>query len=98
MLLSKKDKIFVAGHNGMLGKSLVSRFLAEGFTNLLKVNKKQLNLSDYEKTYDFIKKESPDIVVICAAKVGGIKANIDFPADYLLENLKIQKFNYRIFF
>ncbi|MBO8223303.1 GDP-fucose synthetase [Prochlorococcus marinus str. XMU1401] len=90
MLLNKKDKIFVAGHNGMLGKSLVSRFLAEGFTNLLTVNKKQLNLSDYEKTDDFIKKESPDIVVICAAKVGGIKANIDFPADYLLENLKIQ--------
>ncbi len=90
MLLNTNDKIFVAGHNGMLGKSLVRKLIDQGFKNLATVNKSELNLEDFEKTNNFIKKENPDIVLICAAKVGGIKANIDYPADYLLENLKIQ--------
>ncbi len=90
MLISSKDKIFVAGHNGMLGKSLVLKLKEEGFKNLITANKSELNLTDYTKTNNFMEKESPDIVVVCAAKVGGIKANIDYPADYLLENIKIQ--------
>ena len=90
MLLRKEDKIFVTGHNGMLGQSLVHKFSNEGFTNLITINKSELDLRDFEKTNNFLKNESPDIVVNCAAKVGGIKANIDYPADYLLENLKIQ--------
>jgi GDP-L-fucose synthase len=88
--LSKSDKIFVAGHRGMVGSALVRRLESEGFTNLLRRDRSQLDLSDESAVTRFFAEASPDIVVLAAAKVGGIKANNDYPVEFLLENLRIQ--------
>ncbi len=90
MRLSKSDKIFVAGHRGMVGSALVRRLESEGFTNLLRRDRSQLDLSDESAVTRFFAEASPDIVVLAAAKVGGIKANNDYPVEFLLENLRIQ--------
>ena len=66
------------------------RLEAEGFTNLLKPQRIQLDLMKEEAVLQFFLKESPDIVILAAAKVGGIKANNDYPVEFLLENLRIQ--------
>jgi len=88
--LSKSDKIFVAGHRGMVGSALVRRLEAEGFTNVLKRDRSQLDLTDESAVAKFFADEPPDVVVVAAAKVGGIKANNEYPVEFLLENLRIQ--------
>src|SRR5881227_1434503 len=88
--VKKSDKIFVAGHRGMVGSAFMRRLEAEGFTNLLKPQRFQLDLMKEEDVLQFFLKESPDIVIVAAAKVGGIKANNDYPVEFLLENLRIQ--------
>jgi GDP-L-fucose synthase len=88
--VKKSDKIFVAGHRGMVGSAFVRRLVAEGFTNLLKPHRFQLDLMKEDAVLQFFLKESPDIVILAAAKVGGIKANNDYPVEFLLENLRIQ--------
>jgi GDP-L-fucose synthase len=88
--LKKSDKIFVAGHRGMVGSAFMRRLEAEGFTNLLKPHRFQLDLMKEDAVLQFFLKESPDIVILAAAKVGGIKANNDYPVEFLLENLRIQ--------
>jgi len=88
--LSKSDKIFVAGHRGMVGSALVCRLEAEGFTNVLKRDRSQLDLTDESAVAKFFADEPPDVVVVAAAKVGGIKANNEYPVEFLLENLRIQ--------
>jgi len=88
--LSKSDKIFVAGHRGMVGSALVRRLEAEGFTNVLKRDRSQLDLTDESAVAKFFADEPPDVVVVAAAKVGGIKTNNDYPVEFLLENLRIQ--------
>ena len=90
MQVKKSDKIFVAGHRGMVGSAFVRRLEAEGFTNLLKPHRLQLDLMKDEAVLQFFLKESPDIVILAAAKVGGIKANNDYPVEFLLDNLRIQ--------
>ena len=90
MHLSKSDKIFVAGHRGMVGSALVRRLEAEGFTNVLKRDRSQLDLTDESAVANFFADEPPDVVVVAAAKVGGIKANNEYPVEFLLENLRIQ--------
>ena len=90
MHLSKSDKIFVAGHRGMVGSALVRRLEAEGFKNLLKRDRSQLDLTDESAVAKFLAFEKPHVVIIAAAKVGGIKANDDYPVEFLLENLRIQ--------
>ena len=90
MQVKKSDKIFVAGHRGMVGSAFVRRLVAEGFTNLLKPHRFQLDLMKEDAVLQFFLKESPDIVILAAAKVGGIKANNDYPVEFLLENLCIQ--------
>ncbi len=90
MHLSKSDKIFVAGHRGMVGSALVRRLEAEGFTNVLKRDRSQLDLTDESAVAKFFADEPPDVVVVAAAKVGGIKANNEYPVEFLLENLRIQ--------
>ena len=90
MHLSKSDKIFIAGHRGMVGSAFVRRLEAEGFANVLKRDRSQLGLTDESAVARFFADESPDIVVIAAAKVGGIKANNEYPVEFLLENLRIQ--------
>ena len=88
--LNNSEKIFVAGHRGLVGSALVRRFEADGFTNLLKRDRKQLDLTNERAVEDFFAKEKPSVVVFAAAKVGGIKANNDLPVEFLLSNLQIQ--------
>ena len=90
MQLKKCDKIFVAGHRGMVGSALFRRVEAQGFTNLLTRHRSQLDLSDESAVAKFFAETRPDIVILAAAKVGGIKANNDYPVEFLLENLRIQ--------
>ncbi|HEY6154886.1 MAG TPA: GDP-L-fucose synthase, partial [Candidatus Udaeobacter sp.] len=88
--MKKSDKIFVAGHRGMVGSALVRRLETENFTNLLTRDRSQLDLSDECAVENFFEQSRPDVVVLAAAKVGGIKANNDFPVEFLVDNLRIQ--------
>src|SRR5437762_8310257 len=88
--MDKSDKIFVAGHGGMVGSALVRRLEAEGFNNLLKPDRSQLDLMDDSPVLKFFLEERPVIVILAAAKVGGIKANNDYPVEFLLDNVRIQ--------
>jgi GDP-L-fucose synthase len=88
--MNQSDKIFVAGHRGMVGSALVRRLNAEGFKNLLTRDRSRLDLTGESAVAKFLAEETPDIVILAAAKVGGIKANNDYPVEFLLENLRIQ--------
>lgn len=88
--MKKEHKIFIAGHKGMVGSSLVRLLKKRGFENLVLKSKDELNLLDQKAVYDFMHFEKPSIVVIAAARVGGINANMKRPADFLFENLQIQ--------
>jgi GDP-L-fucose synthase len=88
--LKKSDKIFIAGHRGMVGSAFARRLEAEHFTNLLTRDRSQIDLRDEAAVAEFFAEESPDVVILAAAKVGGIKANNDYPVEFLLENLRIQ--------
>jgi GDP-L-fucose synthase len=89
-MMDKSDKIFVAGHRGMVGSAVIRRLEAEGFTNLPKRDPSQLDLMDDAAVVKFFAEEKPTVVICAAAKVGGIKANNDFPVQFLLDNLRIQ--------
>jgi len=88
--LKKSDKIFIAGHRGMVGSAFARRLEAEHFTNLLTRDRSQIDLRDEAVVAEFFAEESPDVVILAAAKVGGIKADNDYPVEFLLENLRIQ--------
>ncbi len=89
-MMDKSEKIFVAGHRGMVGSALVRRLKSEGFSNLLVRDRSKLDLRDDSAVAKFFAEEKPSVVILAAAKVGGIKANNDFPVEFLLENLRIQ--------
>lgn len=89
-MISLKSKIYVAGHKGMVGSSLVKLLKKKGYRNIITRTKKQLDLTNQSKVFSFLKKYNPDLVVIAAAKVGGIYANDTFKADFLYQNLSIQ--------
>ena len=84
------SKLYIAGHNGMVGSACLSLLKANGFSNFVLRSSKELNLTNQQATNDFFKNEQPDIVIFAAAKVGGIQANIDAPAEFLYDNLMIQ--------
>jgi len=88
--MNKSGKIFVAGHRGMVGSALVRRLGSEGFANLLVRNRSKLDLTNESAVAEFFAEEKPAVVILAAAKVGGIKPNNDFPVEFLLENLRIQ--------
>jgi GDP-L-fucose synthase len=88
--LTKSDKIFVAGHRGMVGSAVIHRLKSEGFSNLLVRDRSKLDLKSESSVAKFFTDEKPDVVILAAAKVGGIKANNDYPVEFLLENLRIQ--------
>jgi len=89
-LISQKDKIFIAGASGMVGNAIKLKLYNSGYTNLITPSRKELELTNTKLVFDWFKKNNPDIVIIAAAKVGGIYANNTFPVDFLLDNLKIQ--------
>jgi GDP-L-fucose synthase len=88
--MDKTDRIFVAGHRGMVGSALVRRLQADGFKNVLTRDRSQLDLADRNAVSKFFAAEEPAIIILAAAKVGGIKANNDAPVEFLLSNLQIQ--------
>lgn len=84
------DKIYVAGHNGMVGSAIVRKLKSQGFTNFLLKTSKELDLRNQENVFDFLQSNKPDFTFLAAAKVGGIVANNTFRADFLYENIQIQ--------
>ena len=88
--MDKSEKIFVAGHRGMVGSALVCQLESKGFLNLLVRDRSELDLRDESAVAKLFAEEKPAVVILAASKVGGIKANIDHPVAFLLENLQIQ--------
>src|ERR1700694_5712393 len=88
--MEKSEKIFIAGHRGMVGSALTRALETAGFTKLIKRDRSELDLGDSAAVTKFFAKEKPEIVIFAAAKVGGIKANNDQPVEFLLENLSAQ--------
>src|SRR5437773_5113033 len=88
--MDKTDKIFVAGHRGMVGSAVMRRLQADGFKNLLIRDRSELDLMNESAVAKFFLKEKPTIAICAAAKVGGIQANNDYPVQFLLDNLRIQ--------
>ena len=86
----KNCKIFVAGHNGMVGSSIWRTLIEKGYTNLIGQSSSELDLRNQESVYSYIGKEKPEIIIDAAARVGGIIANNDFPYQFIMENMQIQ--------
>jgi GDP-L-fucose synthase len=88
--MEKKDKIYIAGHRGMVGSAIMRRLQKDGFTNIVTRTSAELDLKEQAAVRDFFRKEKPDHVVLAAAKVGGIQANNTYRAQFIYENLMIQ--------
>ena len=88
--MNQSDKIYVAGHNGMVGSAIVRKLREKGFINIITRPSSELDLTNQKDTYNFLQDEKPDYVLIAAAKVGGIYANDSCPAEFYLS-----KFNNR---
>ena len=89
-MISKNSRIYVAGHNGLVGSAIVRNLKNLGYKNILTASKKKLDLTDQKKTFSFLKKNKPKFIFICAAKVGGILANDTYKGEFIYENLQIQ--------
>ena len=90
MKVNKKSKIFIAGHNGMVGSAIKRKFENKGFKKILTISKKKLDLLDQKKVSKFLKTNKPELVILAAARVGGIIANRTFKSQFIFENLQIQ--------
>ena len=90
MGLKISDRIFVAGHKGMVGSSILRILKKKGYKNLLTIDKKKLDLRNQKSVKKYLETKKPDAIIIAAAKVGGIKANVDYPASFIKDNLQIQ--------
>lgn len=88
--MDNDSKIFVAGHNGLVGSAIVRKLNREGYENIITIPKKELDLTDQLQVESFFMKTTPDYVFLSAAKVGGINANNTFPGDFIRDNLLIQ--------
>lgn len=84
------SKIYIAGHNGMVGSAIKRKLTELGYTNIITSSRKELNLTNQLAVQSFFSSEKPEYVFLCAAKVGGIKANNEYKADFIYENLMIQ--------
>ena len=89
-MINFKSKVFIAGHNGMLGSSILRKLKKKGYKRIITVDRKKLDLRNQDAVRKYLKITKPDAVIVAAAKVGGIKANIKYPADFISENLQIQ--------
>ncbi len=90
-MLKKNSKIFVAGHNGLVGSSVVNLLKNKNYKKILTASRKKLDLRNQKKVDLFFKKKKPEILIICAAKVGGIIENKSKPLEFLIDNFQIQK-------
>ena len=89
-MIKKTDKIFIAGHNGLIGNSILKKLKNLGYKKIITAEKKSLNLIKQDKVFKFLKKNKPKFIFIAAAKVGGIFFNKSSKADFIYENLMIQ--------
>lgn len=89
-MLNSSQKVYVAGHRGLVGSALMQALKEKDYDNLLLKTRDELDLLDQRAVHDFLRKEKPDVILLAAAKVGGIGANTKFPADFLYENLQIE--------
>ena len=90
MIVSKKNSIFIAGHRGMVGSAIYKKLINSGYKNILTQSRKKLDLLNQKKTFKFLKKNKPTLVIIAAAKVGGIVSNVKSKDKFLYENIQIQ--------
>ena len=88
--MNLNDKIYIAGHRGLVGSAIIRQLESRGFTNLLIRTHKELDLTNQAQVQNFFKKEQPDYVILAAAKVGGIYANNTYPADFIYQNMMIE--------
>ena len=89
-MIKKSDKIFIAGHKGLIGSAIFRKLKSSGFKNILIIEKKKINLINQTEVFKFLKKNKPKFIFLAAAKVGGIYSNNSFKADFIYENLMIQ--------
>lgn len=89
--MEKDARIYVAGHTGLVGSAFVRRLKEQGYTNLILKTHEELELLDQKAVEDFFKEEKPEYVIDAAAKVGGIKANREAPADFFYVNMQIEQ-------
>jgi len=88
--MNLNDKIYIAGHRGLVGSAIVRQLESRGFTNLIMRTHKELDLTNQAQVQNFFTQENPDYVILAAAKVGGIHANNTYPADFIYQNMMIQ--------
>ena len=88
--MNLNEKIYIAGHRGLVGSAIIRELKSRGFTNLLTRTREQLNLTDQREVNLFFDKEKPDYVILAAAVVGGIHANNTYPADFIYQNMMIE--------
>ena len=88
-MINKNSKIFLTGHNGLVGSAIYRKLDTSGYKNIITANRRQLDLRNQKKVDNFIKKNKPDFVIIAAGKVGGIMANSIYPAEFIYDNLMI---------
>lgn len=88
--MKKDSKIFVAGHNGLIGSAIVNTLKKRGYTNIIFRNHAELDLCDSKATEEFFQRTKPEYVFLAAAKVGGIQANSDYPVDFFEQNMLIE--------
>ena len=88
--MNHSDKIYIAGHKGLVGSAIVRNLEAQGFTNLLMRTHQELDLTDQIQVNDFFKKEKPNFVILAAGKVGGIHANNTYPAEFIYQNIMVE--------
>ena len=88
--MNPNDKIYIAGHRGLVGSAIVRQLKSRGFTNLLMRTHKELDLTNQAQVQNFFQQEKPDYVILAAAKVGGIHANNTYPADFIYQNMMIE--------
>jgi GDP-L-fucose synthase len=89
-MINSNDKIYIAGHNGMVGSAIVRRLREKGFINIITRSSLELDLTSQQNVHNFLQDERPEYVVIAAAKVGGIYANDNYPAEFIYQNLMIE--------
>ena len=88
--MNHSDKIYIAGHKGLVGSAIVRNLEAQCFTNLLMRTHRELDLTDQIQVNDFFKKEKPNFVILAAGKVGGIHANNTYPAEFIYQNIMVE--------
>jgi len=88
--MNSNDKIYVAGHRGLVGSAIIRELQSKGFTNLITRTHNEIDLTNQHSVKTFFNEEKPEYVILAAAKVGGIHANENYPADFIYENMMIQ--------